>query len=574
MSESKTPSLISPRRLTTLFASLLVALGAGTNYVYSAYAPQLGSRLKINHTQLNIIGLAGNVGVYSSGPIWGRIVDNRGPRLLLVVAFTFLLLGYMGIRHVYDAGPTAYDSIALALLVTCGFLTGSGGNAGLTSVMNSTAKSFPDQARATSTGIVLSGFGLSAFFFSTIAHVAFPGNTSDFLLILAIGTSLPMIIGFFLVRPVPLPPAEPAHILESGAPEEEDMPDVTVETIFQQENNSSTRLLADRDGTESTVGHEQQVTDYVVPHTSDAVELSPTRSDVAGLSRHRSRSRVALGRSRSRVSVKTDDHQPNIHGKFLWTSSDFWLFFIMMSLLSGTGLMWINNVGSISEALSAKGNPNYDQIEASRWQASQVSTVSITNCLGRFLVGILADFAKNQLHLPRSYCATVVSTLFLISQLTAISIGDVSELWKASALLGLSYGSMFGLYPTLCIEWFGMPHFSENWGFLSLAPLLGGNVFSIAFGRNLDAHAAPEDADQVVESSSQLTRRGGLPSTHQCFEGGECYIASLYMTTIACLIALGLSIWVSWRDRNRTVAGSREKFPAEVVWEEEEEEEA
>ena len=79
-------------------------------------------------------------------------------------------------------------------------------------------------------GIVISGFGLSAFLFSTIAHVAFPGNTSDFLLILAVGTALPMVLGFFLVRPIPLPhsvvveeeafvPAEPAPPVVVAAPE-------------------------------------------------------------------------------------------------------------------------------------------------------------------------------------------------------------------------------------------------------------------------------------------------------------------------------------------------------------------
>lgn len=533
-------SLISPRRLTTLFASLLVALGAGTNYVYSAYAPQLGARLKINHTQLNIIGLAGNVGVYSSGPIWGRIVDKRGPQPLLITSACFLLLGYLGIRRVYDAGPGAYDGLAFALLVACGYLTGSGGNAGLCSAVNSTAKSFPDEARATAAGIVLSGFGLSAFFFSTVAHVAFPGSTSSFLLLLALGTSLPMILGFFLVRPVPFQPVEPAHVLESGAPEDEDVPNVTVETIFERENNSHTHLLSRRESLEEhmpILGHEQYATEYVVPHTSDSVELSPTREEFLGLSRHRSRSRLASHRSLSRPVVKTEMHQPNIHGKALWTSSDFWLILTIMSLLSGTGLMYINNVGSISEALSAQGNPDYDEVEAARLQARQVSTVSITNCLGRILVGMLADFVKNRLHMPRSYCATVISTFFLISQVLVIFTEDARQLWKASALLGLAYGGMMGLFPILCIEWFGMPHFSENWGFLSLSPLLGGNLFSIAFGRNLDAHAPLEDADQretaivgvalnhaghVANKMSTLFRRGGVPSPHQCFEGSEC----------------------------------------------------
>ena len=47
----------------------------------------------------------------------------------------------------------------------------------------------------------------------------------------------------------------------------------------------------------------------------------------------------------------------------------------------------INNVGSISQALYATTTLEYDEIEAARWQASQVSTISISNCLGRIIIG-------------------------------------------------------------------------------------------------------------------------------------------------------------------------------------------
>jgi len=33
----------------------------------------------------------------------------------------------------------------------------------------------------------------------------FPGNTSDFLLTLAVGTATPMVLGWFLIRPCPYP---------------------------------------------------------------------------------------------------------------------------------------------------------------------------------------------------------------------------------------------------------------------------------------------------------------------------------------------------------------------------------
>ena len=59
--------------------------------------------------------------------------------------------------------------------------------------------------RTTVTGVIVSGFGLSAFLFSTIAHTIFPGNTSGFLLTLALGTAAPMVFGWFLVHPCPYP---------------------------------------------------------------------------------------------------------------------------------------------------------------------------------------------------------------------------------------------------------------------------------------------------------------------------------------------------------------------------------
>lgn len=52
-------------------------------------------------------------------------------------------------RHFYDVGlpegATDISTLTFCALVVCGFLTGIGGNGGLTSAINSTAKSFPDR---------------------------------------------------------------------------------------------------------------------------------------------------------------------------------------------------------------------------------------------------------------------------------------------------------------------------------------------------------------------------------------------------------------------------------------------
>ena len=69
---------------------------------------------------------------------------------------------------------------------------------------------------------------------------------------------------------------------------------------------------------------------------------------------------------------------------------------------------------------------------------------------------MFADFAKNRMGVRRAYCISLVAMLFFISQLVAMSIVDVKQLWKASLLVGFSYGAMFGLFPTIAIDWFGM----------------------------------------------------------------------------------------------------------------------
>jgi hypothetical protein len=102
-------------------------------------------------------------------------------------------------------------------------------------------------------------------------------------------------------------------------------------------------------------------------------------------------------------------------------------------------------------------------------------------------------------------------------------------------------------------------HFSENWGYLSLSPMVGSNILSLAFGLNLDAH-----------SPSKHNGTSDLPqvlAADQCLQGRACYIDSLYITLAACVLALLLSLWAGWKDRRKLeVAALRS---VSIVWEEE-----
>lgn len=50
------------------------------------------------------------------------------------------------------------------------------------------------------------------------------------------------------------------------------------------------------------------------------------------------------------------------------------------------------------------------------------------------------------------------------------------------ALVG--YGFLFGVYPSLVVQVFGINGLSTNWGFMTIAPVISGNIFNILYGNN------------------------------------------------------------------------------------------
>lgn len=89
------------------------------------------------------------MGVSTSGFVWGRIVDHKGPRIPLFSASILLLIGYMGLKQMYDDGvgtAATVSTLHLILLVVCSIMTGLGSSAGICAAMNATAKSFPSTA--------------------------------------------------------------------------------------------------------------------------------------------------------------------------------------------------------------------------------------------------------------------------------------------------------------------------------------------------------------------------------------------------------------------------------------------
>lgn len=280
-------------------------------------------------------------------------------------------------------------------------LTGAGGSAGLASAVNSTAKSFPDSTRASATGAVLAGFGLSAFLFSTLGHSVYPGDAAGFLGLLSVGTGIPMLVGSWFIRPIPPRSDQGYQIVGQGEVDEEARDEV--ESMYEHASR----------------GRRVDIPEIIITGESRAsVDVYRVRSNSLELARSRDRSsnhnhrpmrfdlETAQGeedeedeyeREMALAKAATSDRNPasasqseghrSYHPLELLFHPPFLALAVVLGLLCGTGLMYINNVGLVVLALAREGEVNYDKEVIGGWQAQMVGLVSIWNCLGRILGG-------------------------------------------------------------------------------------------------------------------------------------------------------------------------------------------
>lgn len=186
-------------RIVSVVAGTLIALACGTNYGFSAWAPSFAERLNLSATEMNIIGNAGNLGMYAMGIPAGLLIDSRGPRWGVLLGCICLACGYFPLHRAYEASGKGYS---VGLLCFFGFLTGVGSCSAFSASIKTCATNWP-RHRGTATAFPLSGFGLSAFLFTFVSGIAFPDDTAGLLLLLGLGTFCMVFTGMLFLRIIP-----------------------------------------------------------------------------------------------------------------------------------------------------------------------------------------------------------------------------------------------------------------------------------------------------------------------------------------------------------------------------------
>ena len=148
----------------------------------------------------------------------------------------------------------------------------------------------------------MAGFGLSAFFFTNLSN-SLRSTTSTFLLILTLGTSSLMLLGFLVVRPVPLSEQASSQSLENG----DDVRERALLPALQHHSDSRTPLLN---------------YDFIKDrYVRTDVTIDGNYSDSVG------------GVMEATHSVSQKHSTPlNIYGKALLNNLDFWLLLGISSM--------------------------------------------------------------------------------------------------------------------------------------------------------------------------------------------------------------------------------------------------
>jgi hypothetical protein len=381
-----------------------------------------------------------------------------------------VFVGYGGLSLSYR-GFFSYDApiFLLALFSLC---TGLGNCAAFTASMNAQAKSWGEDRRGLCTALVLSGFGLSAFFYSLLSHTLFPGKTGDYLLLLAFGSSISYLIGFALIRILPQE--------ASSAPSLSRARSNQGVATGAQETFTKPRFVRRR--TSSDIGGRAWSYAETPEQETDETQSDSEVDEVGGSTRQQSHEEETRGllqehedpraeQATAAGKKKRDRSAIDITGWKLVKTVDFIVLFLIMTMVSGTGLLVINNIGTMTRTLYEYNKRHADSLvdiiassqytsklmsfdvdafakgDVQQLQAHQVSAISVGNALGRIMIGLLSDLLVNRTGNPsnRVYLLLLVCFLALVSQGLAArpdTITDLKKLLGISSLTGLMYGTL------------------------------------------------------------------------------------------------------------------------------------
>ncbi|KAG0237412.1 hypothetical protein BGW42_000988 [Actinomortierella wolfii] len=475
---------------TSLVLGIIVMALSGSLFSFASFGTDLKARFGFSSSDINLLASIGDTAMYVGFLIVGPIYDHRGERWTMVTATVLTFLGYGGI---YLAYAKSWGGLPFLMVLYC--LSGIASTAGYLAALAANMANFPATQSGTVSGVLLAFFGLSATLFSQIKTHLFSGHdelendpeaarkgtvaTQNYLLFLMIITTAVYAIGaVFMVK-------------IKRTPTQKD----TTET----EKSPSASSIETKDGLQSPPALSRSST--FTPSTRNGITGRPewtqssstldrdtaaTTADGSATPHHIPGDGL-LGDTAVTTPAPVVTHtakqvwfnpylvQEEMRPKQLLVEASFWFFVIAQ--VSQQGFSYINNIDSIVHAILDPFDPNTPARVVSL-TGLNVTFISIGNCLGRLLSGIVSDWVIQRYRVSRSVFFLVSEALILPPLLImGFSQGGVglAALYICSWLIGATYGATGALFASMTRDFFGDRYYGTNCGMVMV--LNGANPF-------------------------------------------------------------------------------------------------
>ncbi len=460
-------SLQSSHRVAYIFA-LLSAVSAGFITLISLYSQPWQKHLNYSSWQINTIASMTNLGMYLTPPILGMIADSHGPITLSLLAIIGFIPSYSYLAYVFN-----HPELSL------------GGNGD--SSFNLSIICF-----------VFIGISTSALYFSALLTCTklYPHTK---LLSISLPTTcygISSVVGSQLLRI--------KWFWSSNASSSSSNSDLNLGRVFQ------------------TFALVYVVIGLLAWIATSVVSLLHFNEEQDNQKRLDDQTDV----EQSPLLERSNHVQEKFTQTMLRIFSDPVTYILAVSILLSLGPleMFIANMGSLTNLLV--------QLDAPTLSTKLLSTYALSSTFTRLLTGIVADFfAKKKISIK--WILLTFLSLGVCAQLFLLKMTSSASPWglvPTGSLVGIVYGGLFTVYPTLVLLVWGERSFGTVYGSLLIAPAIGSMIFCMLYAKFYDS---------------------------RCMSGGgdlrnpSCISAVYKYSSIAFVVSAVLSAVVFWKLKSR-----------------------
>ncbi|KAJ7196581.1 hypothetical protein O6H91_Y507500 [Diphasiastrum complanatum] len=559
MATSRTPQIMA--KWMGFVTAIWVQAIAGNNYSFSNYSVALKAILHYNQVELNSLGVAKDVGK-ALGLLAGICSDYFPPWAILLAGALEGLLGYGAQWLVVSqkVAPLPYWQMCVIMCM--------GGNSTTwmnTAVLVTCMRNFKNN-RGPVVGILKGYIALSTAIFTDLCTALFTGDAASFVLMLAI---IPFVI--CVLAMIFLVPVESAVDVQEKNEEKQCFFQLNLIAtglaicllVFDLQSllgSSGTKLFAGimllflaaplfvplrlllvdmwkrREGDAGPFVEETVVLNIEDDTTKPL--CSTNKDDDLYMEEPALQTPELVEDEKPQKVLRLGDEH-NL-GEALQTLS-FWLLFTGFLSGVGTGMVVINNLGQIGQALGYKS------------VAVFVSLFSIWGFFGRIGAGLISEHYIRSSGLGRPVWLAA-SQILMITAFILLAMASPGSLYLGSMVVGISYGVRLAISVPIASELFGLKNFGMLYNFLILNIPLGSFLFSgllagylydreaskpFSGGPYLAMHAATFNDTPSIQSGGVFASFGSQPLT--C-TGAHCFRLVFIIMAGICVLGLVFDI--------------------------------